>query len=161
MLSEKTIQTHWAKWGLIFALWTLIGLAFSSQFYLTSANSLSPVTWKFALEHSLADWYLFALLSIPALWLARRFHFDRNHWPRQVTVHLLASASFSVLWMILRVLIEEWVGDSPVTFKTAFTYALTATFFFNFLIYWAIVSVSHSIEYYRKYRERELRTAEL
>jgi len=160
-MSGTTIQTRWAKWGLIFAFWTIIGLAFSSQFYLTSANSFSPVTWKFALEHSLADWYLFALLSIPALWLARWFHFDRHHWPRQVTVHLLASAGFSVLWMAVRVLIEEWGGESRVTFKTAFTYALTATFFFNFLIYWAIISVSHSIEYYRKYRERELRTAEL
>ena len=93
-MSGIAIQSRWAKWGLIFALWSLIGLAFSSQFYLTSANSFNPVTWKFALEHSLADWYLFALLSIPALWLARRFHFDRHHWPRQFTVHLLASASF-------------------------------------------------------------------
>jgi two-component system LytT family sensor kinase len=164
MLSGKAIQSRWTKWGVIVALWTLIGLAFSSQFYLSRANSVSPVTWKFALEHSLADWYLFALLSLPALWLARRFHFDRNHWPRQAAVHLFASATFSVLWMVVRALLEEWLsrgGDNRVTFKMAFTYALTATFFFNFLIYWAIISVSHSIEYYRKYQERELRTAEL
>src|SRR5947199_9077785 len=119
MLSEQTIQAHWAKWGLIFALWTLVGLAFSSQFYLTSANSSSPVAWKFALEHSLADWYLFALLSIPALWLARRFHFDRLHWPGQAAVHLLASVLFSVLWIVARALIEEWLrqaGESQVSF---------------------------------------------
>ena len=145
-------------------LWTLIGLAFSSQFYLSRANSSSPVTWKFALEHSLADWYLFALLSVPALWLARRFHFERIHWPRQLAVHLVASGAFSLLWMTARALIEEGLsraGESQVGFKAAFTYALAATFFFNLLIYWAIVSVSHSIEYYRKYQERELRTAEL
>src|SRR6266700_3373416 len=112
MLSGKAIQNRWSKRGLIFALWTLIGLAFSSQFYLTSANSLSPVTWKFALEHSLADWYLFALLSIPALWLARRFHFDRFQWPGQMTVHLLAGAAFSVLWMLGRALIEEWLSQA-------------------------------------------------
>jgi signal transduction histidine kinase len=164
MLSGKVMRNRGAKWALIFALWSLIGLAFSTQFYLSRANSVSPVTWKFALEHSLADWYLFALLSLPALWLARRFHFELTHWPRQIAVHLLASAGFSLFWMMVRALLEEWLsqgGDSPVTFKTAFTYALTATFFFNFLIYWTIVSVSHSIEYYRKYQERELRTAEL
>ena len=164
MVSAKVIRNRIRKGSLIFALWTFIGLAFSSQVYLYRANSSSPVTWKFALEHSLADWYLFALLSIPALWLARRFHFDRCHWPRQFAIHLLASAAFSVVWMAARTLIEEWLQqstESHITFRVAFTHALGATFFFNFLIYWAIVSVSHSIEYYRKYQERELRTAEL
>jgi sensor histidine kinase YesM len=36
-----------------------------------------------------------------------------------------------------------------------------ATFFFNLLIYWVIVSVSHAVGFYRKLNERELRTAEL
>src|SRR5947209_5378183 len=164
MPSAKFIQNRWGQRGLIFGLWTLIGLAFSTQFFLSRANSSSPVTWKFALEHSLADWYLFALLSLPALWLARRFPFERVHWPRQLAIHLLASGAFSLLWMTARALLEEGLsraGESQVTFKAAFTYALAATFFFNLLIYWAIVSVSHSIDYYRKYQERELRTAEL
>ena len=165
MPSAKAIQNPWAKWGLIFGLWTLIGLAFSAQFYLSRANSILPVTWRYALEHSLiAEWYLFALLSIPTLWLARRFHFQRGQWPRQLAFHLLASAAFSVLWMTLRALIEEWLSpadESQVTFKAALHVALATTFFFNLLIYWGIVSVSHAIEYYRRYQERELRNAEL
>src|SRR5439155_16602646 len=164
MLSGKVIQNRWAKAGLVFGLWTLLGLAFSSQLYLSRANIGSPVSWRYALGRSLADWYLFAFLSVPALWLARRFRFERHHWPRKLLVHLLASAVFSVLWMTVRALIEERQtqgGDNPVSFQAAFTHALVATFFFNRLIYWTIISVSHSIEYYRKYQERELRTAEL
>jgi signal transduction histidine kinase len=164
MSSANAIRQPWLKWGLIFGLWTFIGLAFSSQFYLSRANSGMPVSWRFALEHSLvAEWYLFALLSIPALWLARRFRFERAGWPGRLALHLLASAGFSILWMIGRALVEEWLsagGERQVTFKMAFTYAL-ATFFFNGLVYWAIITVSHSVEYYRKYQERELRTAEL
>lgn len=164
MLSVKVIQSRWAKWGVIFGIWTLIGLAFSAQLYLSRANSGSPITWQFALEHSLmAEWYLFALLSIPALWLAGRFRFEPGRWTRPLAAHLVGSAAFSVVWMTLRALIEEWLtpaGERPVTFKAAFTYAWT-TFLFNILIYWAIVSVSHAIEYYRKYQERELRNAEL
>ena len=34
--------------------------------------------------------------------------------------------------MILRVLLEEWGGESPVTFKTAFTYHPEPHFLFNF-----------------------------
>ncbi len=38
---------------------------------------------------------------------------------------------------------------------------LVKTWHFNLLIYWVIVAVSHAFDYYRKYRERELRTSEL
>src|SRR6266705_1708270 len=102
MTSRAAIRTSWTKWGLIFALWTLLGLASSSQFYLTHAKIGQPVTWRFALGRNLADWYLFALLSIPATCLARRFPFDRVHWVRRLAVHLLASATFSILWVIVR-----------------------------------------------------------
>src|SRR5438270_13834363 len=134
MLSGRVIQSRWARWTLIFGLWTLIGLGFSSQLYLSRANIGSPVTWRYALERSLADSYVFAVLTIPALWLARRFHLERVHWPRQLAIHLLASAAFSVLWMIMRAAIAEWqtpAGERQVTFRDAFTHALVATFFFN------------------------------
>ena len=164
MMSRAAIRNSWAKWGLFFALWTLLGLASSSQFYLTSANIGQPVTWRFALGHSLADWYLFALLSIPAMWLARRLPFDRVHWANRLAVHLLASATFSLLWVIVRAVVYGWQtesGEIRASFQAAFAHTLVATFFLNVLIYWAIVSVSHAIEYYRKYQERERRTAEL
>jgi two-component system, LytTR family, sensor kinase len=38
---------------------------------------------------------------------------------------------------------------------------LIKTLFFNALIYWVIVSVAHALNYYRRYRERELRASEL
>jgi len=38
---------------------------------------------------------------------------------------------------------------------------LVKTWHFNLLIYWVIVAVSHAFDYYRKYRERELRASEL
>src|SRR4029453_7266776 len=52
-------------------------------------------------------------------------------------------------------------GFAPVTFQAAFQHALVATFFFNLLIYWVIISVSHAFGYYRKFHERELRASEL
>jgi len=54
------------KWVVLFLVWSAIGLAFSSQLYLSRAQIGDPVSWKFALGHSLADWYVFAVLSLPA-----------------------------------------------------------------------------------------------
>ena len=90
---------HWTKWLLLFLFWTALGLAFAGQFYLTQSKIGNPVTWTFALERALADWYVFAVLSLPALWLARRFPFAIQRWEGAVAVHLTASALFSLSWM--------------------------------------------------------------
>src|SRR2546425_500326 len=164
MLNGAIIKKFWLKRLFVFGAWTLIGLAFASQLYLTQSKIGNPVTWKFAAARALADWYVFATLSFPAFWLARRCRLERDNWQRSAGLHLVASAAFSLCWMVLR----AWVGllqnlgsDISVTFAAAFEHALVATFFFNLLIYWVIVSVSHAFEYYRKFHERELQALEL
>jgi two-component system, LytTR family, sensor kinase len=161
---DRVFKRPWLKWLMALALWTMIGIAFAGQLYLSRSNIGFPVTWAFAMSRALADWYVFALLSIPAFWLARRFHIARVGWYRNLLVHLGASALFSLAWMFLRAWMEEWLtrgSSDPTTFSAAFSHALMATFSFNLLIYWVIVSVSHAIGYYRKFHERELRTSEL
>lgn len=161
---DRLPTKSWRKWLLSFGVWTLIGLAFASQFNFTQSRRGYLVTWKFALSTTLADWYVFALLSIPAWWLARHFRLEGARWRRSLAVHLAAAAAFSVLWVALRVCVE-WVrslGHTPYFyFAEMFRWTLAKTFYFNLLVYGVIVGVSHAFEYYRKYREREWRAAEL
>lgn len=154
----------WLKWALLFAAWTLIALAFASQVNFTQARRGYIVTWKFALTTALADWYTFGVLSVPALWLARRFHFDPAHWRRSLAVHGAAGAVFAVAWVGLRVGIEAYRArerQPNFSYAEAFHWTLVRSFYFNLLVYWVIVGASHGIEYYRRYRERELRASEL
>jgi hypothetical protein len=158
------IRRQWTQWLLLFLFWTALGLAFAGQFYLTQSKIGSPVTWVFALERTLADWYVFAALSIPALWLARRFPLAIPRWQAAVAMHLAASALFSLAWMALRAAVEQWRtrGDlQPVTFTAAFSHVLVATFFFNLVVYWGVIVGQHAFAYYRKFHERELHAAEL
>lgn len=147
------------------AIWTLIGLAFAGQSYLTRAEIGSPVTWRSALGRNLLDWYIFALLALPVLWVAKQIPLELADWRRRVTIHVAASIVFSFLWMVLRAsavtLLQLNEARGSLDFWTTFKYAMVATFFFNVLIYWGIVSVSHTMRFYRRDRERELRTAEL
>lgn len=162
-LSETKLKP-WVKWLLLFGLWTLIGLAFAGQAYLSRARAGSPAPWTFVLGRALADWYGYAVLSVPALWLARRFSFERGKWKRGVGIHLPASAVFSLSYMSLRALVAQWQtrGEmEPASFSTAFSNAFVATFFFNLLIYWVIILAQHAFGYYDKLRERERQTAEL
>lgn len=161
MRKKTIIASAGRKWILFAGFWTLIGLSFASQLYLTQSKLGNPVSWKFAAARSLADWYVFAVLSLPVMWLARRLPFERATWQRPLVIHLGASAGFSLLWMALRAAVEVWRDENSVGFTAAFRHALVATFFFNLLIYWGIVAVSHAFAYYQKFHERELRTMEL
>ena len=154
------IRKLWPKWILLFLFWTVVGLGFAGQLYLSRPN----IGWGFALGRALADWYVFALLSIPTLWVARHFPFAARRWQGALVVHLISSAFFSLGWLTLRAALEHWRtrGElDPVTFSSAFSQALVAMLFFTLLIYWGIVLGQHAFAYYWKFHERELHAAEL
>src|SRR5438128_5696292 len=90
------------RWALVFLFWTLIGLSFASQFYLSSYKAGRPISWGQAVSWSLGDWYVWAAVSLPIVQLARRFRFDDVKWLRNVGIHLVASAVFSLGYMTLR-----------------------------------------------------------
>ncbi|HTL55414.1 MAG TPA: histidine kinase [Candidatus Limnocylindrales bacterium] len=159
MTIASILQKRWSKWLLALLFWTLIGLSFASQFYSSAAKAGLEVTWKRAVIYALGDWYVFALLSIPVIQLARRFHFEAGRWGISLAVHVLGSIAFSMAYMVLRAGIGSW--QSGATFPDAFRPLLAKTWFFNLLVYWVIVVVSYAFQYYRRYRERELRALEL
>jgi len=152
-------QKRWLKWPLGFAFWTAIGLSFAFQFYVSSAKAGLDVSWKQAVGYALGDWYVFALLSIPVVWLAGRFQFESGKRLLSLAVHIPSSLAFSLAYMVLRAWIGTW--QSEASFADAFQPLLVKTWHFNLLIYWVIVAVSFAFDYYHKYRERELRAVEL
>ena len=159
MTIESLMQKRWSRFLLGFCFWTLLGLSFASQFYISSAKAGLEVTWTQAVNYALADWYVFALLSIPVIQLARRFRFEGSNRMRSLAAHAVASVFFSFAYMVLRALVGQW--QSQAAFNDVFKPLLVKTWHFNLLIYWVIVTVSHAFDYYRKYREREFRASEL
>jgi LytS/YehU family sensor histidine kinase len=112
----------------------------------------------------LGDWYVWALLSLPIMQLARRFRFDGLAWGRSLAVHLGASLVCSLVYVLLRALLgklQSQIAGTPLSFGEAFDPLVVKTFHFNLLIYWVMVSVSHAFSYYRESQERALRATEL
>jgi signal transduction histidine kinase len=159
MTLAAILQHRLGRWIVGFLFWTLLGLSFASQFYISGAKAGLEVTWKQAVSYALGDWYVFALLSIPVGAMARRFGFEAGTWARSLLVHIPGSIAFSASYIILRAGIGSW--QSGATFDEAFRPLLVKTWHFNLLIYWVIVAVSQAFDYYRKYRERELHASEL
>lgn len=148
----------------VLAFWTLVGLAFASQFYLSSTMLGRSVTWTQAISYSLADWYVWALLSGPILWLAHKFPPERGTAAKTAAIHLVAGLVCSSLYVLLRAFVGQahgWLIDEPASFGEVARPLLVKTFPFNLLVYGVIVAISHAIEYYRKYHARTVQTLEL
>ncbi len=146
------------------AFWTLVGLAFASQFYLSSTLLGRSVTWGQAISYSLGDWYVWAALSVPVIWLARRFPPEGAKPWRTATIHFVAALVCSLVYVLLRAgvgLVHSLIIDEPVTFAEVFRPLLVRTFPFNLLIYGVIITISHALDYYRKYHERTVHALEL
>jgi two-component system LytT family sensor kinase len=142
------------KWGLAFLCRTLLGLIFSSRSYVYYAvrgcdvRRLPTLTWVFA------DWYTWAALSPLILRLARRFRIERRG--RALILHLVASVLFSVIHPPLQAAVNRiGVGHAPLPFPELFKYLLLENYSNSLLTYWVLIGISHAVEYYRRYKERE------
>src|SRR5258708_18141104 len=87
------MQKRWSRWLVGFCFWTLLGLSFASQFYISSAKAGLEVSWSQAVNYALGDWYVFALLSVPVIRLARRFRLKAARAPA-VTPYIRSQAFF-------------------------------------------------------------------
>jgi signal transduction histidine kinase len=151
------------KWSLIAAGWTLFGLFFASEVIISRAYDGRPVK----LGETLAAWlicaYLWFGLTPFVLYLARRFPLERRRWLVNLLFHLGASAAFALLQLGAYVLVASAVGldIGKRPFFEAYRTIFVGDFHFDLLTYWALIGLSHALDYYRKYRERELRAAQL
>jgi two-component system LytT family sensor kinase len=146
------------------ALWTLVGLAFASQIYLQSNLLGHSISWGEAIRDSLEEWYVYGVLSLPVVWLARRLPLEAGARWRAAAIHLGAALVFSIFYVLLGALVgmvDSRITGESATYGEIFHPLLERTFPYNFLIYGVIVAVSHALDYYRKYHESTVQALEL
>ena len=109
-------------------------------------------------------WYAWAALVPGMLWMARRYRFGRHTWPRAVAMHALGVIVFTfmhaVLTIAMRVPIQAFF-ERQRSFLEAFQELFFLYFDWEMMTYWAIVGLSHAIDFHNEARERELTTAQL
>ncbi|HKR60605.1 MAG TPA: histidine kinase, partial [Pyrinomonadaceae bacterium] len=88
---------------------------------------------------------------------------ERGCLRKSFLVHLVTSILFSIIEMLLFILAAPLFGFSiwKGSFGSTFTSVFTIDFHINVLIYFAILCVALALDYYRKYRERELKALQL
>jgi len=162
--SLKKNAVNWRSWLAIIGGWTLFGFFFSCQVYLHFAYLGKPESFVRIIIAWLVCSYLWALLTPLVLYLARRFPLERDAVFGRAAIHLFFGSLFSLLQLGAYTFVHQWlIGDTSKPFLPLqkFLYLLVAEFHFNLLIYCAILGLHQALGYYRRFREREQRAAQL
>jgi signal transduction histidine kinase len=149
------LQRRWLRWTLVFTGWTWAGLFFASQTYLAYKYSGGQAHLAIILKLNLADWYLWGLLAPGIIWLGRRFPLEREHWARSAVMHLTAGVGVTLLKWWLDNLFRHYVLGLPKGMSLAYV------FHSNLLTYSILVAATQGYLYYQRYRQGELRSAQL
>ena len=151
-------------WGIAFAGATVVLLLISGQgfIYTTMREGGGPPFWRRILWPSYF-WYTWALLAPLAFLLARRFPFAQAHWQKSLLVHLGGGAAFfgvHVAGQVAMMYTPPFDHIHPDFLDALFHHTVTSIDT-NILVYGLIVGVAHAVTYYQRYRQRELRAAQL
>ena len=143
---------------LILGLWTLYALFAGSQSYLSRAYS-QKIPFKPAFLYALLDAYTWALLTPLVLWLGARFVIRSRNWWYTVPLQILFAIAFAVVHVQIFVRLLPLIGyqSSPRVATSVFF----ARFHSDLLTYWVLIGLCHALDYYRKFRERELHATQL
>ena len=163
MKARRLLDRRWLRAFFIIGVWTLFGVFLASQSTLAFSRRDRPFSgWRILLVE-MAFAYIWAVLTPPVLWLARRFPIERGRLPGSLTVHILASIVIGFATRAFRDLmfiyfVSGYDGALPWT-KLFFNSYL----FFDYgsLLYWLMLLVSYATNYYRRYQVGEIRATRL
>lgn len=142
----------------------MFALFFSCQVYLNYTYLGKPEPPARILTSWFICSYLWALLTPPALWSARRFPIEKNVFGRRLVIHILFGALFSLVQLSIYIFMHRWLvaGDSkPFSPVQSFQNIFVAEFHVNLLLYFTVIGLYQAFDYYRRFREREKRAAQL
>lgn len=161
---EEISEGRVRRWALAFLGWTAVGLFFANRLFFTSQWTDTPVSWTGAVSWSFLDWYLWAALSPFIFKASARFGIVRGSPGRNILVHLCLSLLLTavhstiygaIIWQV------RWVPQDSATITELAQGLFFGKFHIGVVTYWVLVLLHHTLDYYRRYRQKELRVSRM
>ena len=159
---ESVFSRRWVRYGLIWGIWTIVALFFSTQVFLMYYAEKQPIRYAEGFLAQASAVYPWALATPLVLWLSRRFRIERSKWLRRVGLHSLFSLVLCFSLIAFHFVVYMWlIGRSGnITAFRMLNYV-----YYNLdrwlLIYWLILVLSHAFNYYQSFRKGELKASQL
>ncbi|HEV3236548.1 MAG TPA: histidine kinase [Gemmataceae bacterium] len=164
MSDHPLLKRRWFQALLIWGAFTLLGLfdVSLSSLYYVHMNKPAPIGKVLAL--GVADWYVWAFLTPFVLGFANRLPIRFSTWRYAAPIHVAVSICLSILVALFDACFFQWIDlptEKIMTFQGLLVSIALNKMHLYLFVYWAIIGLSHSLEYYRKLRERELQATRL
>lgn len=155
----------------VLSLWVVLGLIESVRGYVYGGLLRNPPAWTDVLAGNLPWWLAWAALTPAVISMARRYS-PEDGWPRFIGAHvagatLLASLHHLVVGGLYFLTHTRGglypVGGSvqPMTLGLQLRTFFFSYFILNLVTYGLVVAGYYAMEYYKRYREVELRGARM
>lgn len=159
---ESVLNKRLVRYGLIWGVWTIVALFFSTQVYMMYYSENRPIRYAEGFVVQASACYIWALATPLVLWLSRRFRIERHNWLRQVSLHFVFSLAFTGVlvalhYLVFMVLIGRSSSIAPLRMINYVYYNLDRWV----LVYGFILLMSHAFNYYNSFRKGELKASQL
>jgi len=154
------------------AIFILLSLYFGSKYFFLRLVDATSLNFHQYLMEDATRWLPWPFLVPLVLWLGRRIPLAGKRRVFRILAHLGGSVGVSVIqpalaWFLIFLTPDSWwawrSGGSPSAVWGLDQMANLFVWFFhlNVLTYWAILGVQYGLDYYRRYREREIEASRL
>ena len=149
------------EFGFICAGWTLLAVLLTLSNALYRITVGSPPRFLATLRFSLLDYWIWALLTPVIFLLAKRFPFTRESCVAVTGIHFCFYLALTLTHSVLAQIVGLPSG-APQSFHGSILWLrFVSSLYDNLWMYWPAVVIWSLFHYYRRYREREKRAAEL
>lgn len=165
MKTDHHLRKSVTKWLLIFGGWTFAAVFLASHQSLQNYFSDNSVSFFSILRWQLASSYGWLALTPLILWLTKKFSPEGQMFHRNLSILISTGMFVILLQLAVNALILPPLGFPPYrkfeTYLDAYRFMFLTNFPWSLLIYFTVLGTIFVTRYYRKFRERELRTAQL
>lgn len=158
------VLSNWRKVVLVIGGWALFAFVCATQAYLNSLNSGRPLPYSRVISVWLLCASLWAVLTPFVFLFTKRFPIANERSARSVALHVLFGLFVAALQLAVYVFAHRLLLADPARPFAPwqqFRELVLTGFHINLLIYLMLVGFYEAFDYYRRYRERERRAAQL
>jgi sensor histidine kinase YesM len=153
-----------SQWGLIFGIWTLAALSFTTQYYFGALYQKQTIGWLTLFLQQIPPWYLCALITPTVIGIYRAFPLDTQDWKQNLWGQVRLAFPLLLVFSNLRLLCIQW-SFNPFFFQqltpARYLSSLVSQFPWDTTIYILITLVVFAHQVNTSRRKKELYAAQL
>ena len=162
--SVAAMENRWIKIAAVIAGWAFVGLVLSLEIYFNNRAGMDMARvdfWEVAVPQfgRAAMWALMAPLILR---LRDKLPLNRGRWAGGISFHLAMSFVVMATYYLGRMLAYGIFWDEPLgDFWASSLKGFYGRNIIDMAYYWAVIGFGYSLEIYRRYKNEELRAAQL